>query len=600
MLYFNPLDKFCKNSIGGATTDTKILFRVVSDADCLFFAIHKDGENNEARYAMTKIDNYFQVELFLGKGLYFYHFDFCNGSMIGLGEDYMGEIQQNPHEFQLTVYDKNYKVPSWLNGGIIYQIFPDRFCRSGKTEILRKDIVFHDNWNDTPIYKPNDNGQVMNNDFFGGDLKGIISKLDYLSQLGITAIYLNPIFKAFSNHRYDTGNYLEIDPMLGTEDDLKNLIAKADEYGIKIILDGVFNHTGDDSIYFNKYGHYNSVGAYQSEDSEYIDWFKFIKWPKLYESWWGITTLPATDKNSSQFIKYITGENGVIEHYTKLGIGGWRLDVVDELPAHFVREIRSAVKRCNNDAILIGEVWEDASNKIAYSVRREYFQGRELDSVMNYPLKDAIIDFVCNGNEKHLSFIVKEQIDHYPTQVLNSLMNILATHDTFRLLSAVGELSAIGKTKEEQDALVLTGELLDRALLRVKIASLLSYTLCGVPSVYYGDEIAMQGYADPLSRKTFKWDNINEDLLEFFKKIGEIRRSYSCFANGEFKELYAKEGVYIFKRFNEESQVMIVVNVGNDVKIKFDGEMQNLIDGKIFKGEYSSKKNTFAIFAKNV
>ena len=599
MLYFNPLDKFCKNSIGGATTDTKLIFRVVSDANCLFFAIHKDGESTETRYAMTKINHYFQVELFLGKGLYFYHFDFGNGKMVGLSDDYMGEIQDNPHEFQLTIYDKHYKVPSWLNGGIIYQIFPDRFCRSGETKIERKDIVVHENWNDTPIYKPNSKGQVMNNDFFGGDLKGIASKLDYLSELGVTAIYLNPIFKAFSNHRYDTGNYLEIDPTLGTEEDLKNLIEKSNEYGIKIILDGVFNHTGDDSIYFNKYGNYDSVGAYQSDDSKYIDWFKFIKYPNIYESWWGITTLPATDKSSSEFIKYITGEDGVIEHYTKLGIGGWRLDVVDELPAHFVREIRNAVKRNNQDAIIIGEVWEDASNKIAYSVRREYFQGRELDSVMNYPLKNAIIDYVLNGNVKHLSYTIKEQIDHYPTQVLNTLMNLLATHDTYRLMSAVGELYASNKPKEEQDKLVLTGELLDRATFRVKIATLLSYTLCGVPSVYYGDEIGMQGYADPLNRKTFKWDNINHNLLNFFIKLGEIRRSYSCFANGEFEELYSKFGAYMFKRYNEESEVLIMTNVGEEVKINFEGQLKNLLDGKIYEGEYLSKKNTFAVFVKN-
>ncbi len=599
MVYYNPLDKFCKSSIGGVSTDTKIMFRIVSNSETCFFAIHKDGSANETRYQMTKIGHYFQVELFLAKGLYFYHFDLGNGNLVGLNDEYMGEITSNPYEFQLTVYDKHYNVPSWLNGGIIYQIFPDRFCRSGETEISRNDIVFHENWNDTPIYKPNINGQVMNNDFFGGDLKGIISKLDYLNDLGVTAIYINPIFKAFSNHRYDTGNYMEIDPILGTEDDFKNLIKKADEFGIKIILDGVFNHTGDDSIYFNKYGNYDSIGAYQSEKSDYVDWFKFIKYPNIYESWWGITTLPATDKNSLEYIKYISGENGVIEHYTKLGIGGWRLDVVDELPAHFVREIRAAVKRNNENAVIIGEVWEDASNKIAYDVRREYFQGKELDSVMNYPLKNAIIDYVCQGNESHLSYVVKEQIDHYPKQVLDSLMNILATHDTFRLASAVGELSAYGKSKEEQEKLFLTGELYSRAINKVKIATLLSYTLCGVPSVYYGDEIGMQGYADPLSRKTFKWDNIDNQLLSFFQKIGEIRRSYSCFANGEYKEIYSKSGAFIFKRYNEECEVLIAVNVGENIKISFDDEMTNLIDDKNYANEFVLKKNTFAVFVKN-
>ncbi len=598
MFYYNPLDKFCKSSIGGISTDTKLMFRVISDSATCHLAIHRDGANAEVRYPMNRFGEFFQVEISLGKGLYFYHFDLGGGNLVGLNDDYVGEITSNPCEFQLTVYDKNYSVPSWLNGGIIYQIFPDRFCRSGKTEITRDDIVFHENWEDTPIYKPNIHGQVMNNDFFGGDLQGIISKLDYLQSLGITIIYLNPIFRAFSNHRYDTGNYMEIDPLLGTEEDFKELIAKADERGIKIVLDGVFNHTGDDSIYFNKYGKYDSVGAFQSDKSEYVDWFKFIQYPNVYESWWGITTLPATDKNSEEYLNYITGKNGVLEHYTKLGIGGWRLDVVDELPAHFVREIRNAVKRNNTDAVIIGEVWEDASNKIAYGVRREYFQGRELDSVMNYPLKNAIINYVCQGNEQNLSYIIKEQIDHYPPFVLNSLMNILATHDTYRLISAVGELNAYGKSKEEQDKLLLTGELYDRAKNRVKIATLLSYTLCGVPSVYYGDEIGMQGYADPLSRKTFKWDKIDEELLSFFKKLGAIRRSYSCFERGDYSEIYAKNGTLIFKRHDEHTEVLIACNVGESIKIAFDGELYNLIDEKDYSGSYHLTRNSFAVFIK--
>lgn len=595
MLYFNPLDTFCKSRIGAFSADTKLMLRLKCDCERCNLIIQSDKDNVEIRYLMNKRNDYFEQEVQLNVGLYWYYFETNDGKKIGLGGDYKGVFTDNPHKFQLTVYSKDYSVPKWLKGGIIYQIFPDRFYKSGNLGFLGEDKVLHENWNDTPIYKPNRLGKVMNNDFFGGNLQGITEKLDYLESLGVSAIYLNPIFEAYSNHRYDTGNYMNIDPLLGTEEDFKNLIAKAEKKGIKIILDGVFNHTGDDSIYFNKYGKYDTLGAYQSAKSPYKSWYKFIRYPNVYESWWGITTLPALEKTSPEYINYVSGVNGVIEHYTKLGIGGWRLDVVDELPANFVRELRNAVKRNNKEAIIIGEVWEDASNKIAYDVRREYFQGKELDSVMNYPLKNAIIHFISNGNEKELSYVVKEQIDHYPKQVLDSLMNILSTHDTYRLISALGDINAYGKTKEEQEKIFLTDSLYEKAKLLVKLATVLQYTLCGVPSVYYGDEIGMQGYADPLNRRTFKWGEEDKDLQNFFIDLGKIRRSYSAFTEGDFEEVYANNGAYIFKRFDENSELLIAVNRGEKLKFKFDGKLFDIISKNYYENEVTLLENSFMI-----
>lgn len=587
MVYYNPLDKFYKSQIGAVSAEKEITFRVKGDFNSVVFVLNKDGENSSTYHLMVKNRDYFECSIKFERGLYFYYFYLDDNKYLSLSSEHVGVITDKPNPFQLTVYDKDYVVPTWLKGGVIYQIFPDRFFIGDKNKRIPSGRVMHENTLDTPIYKPNDKGQVLNNDFFGGDIKGIISKLDYIKSLGVTAIYLNPIFKAYSNHRYDTGDYMQIDPLLGTKDDFVELIQKATTLDIKIILDGVFNHTGDDSLYFNKYGNYDSIGAYQSKDSKYYDWFNFEHYPDKYESWWGIKTLPSVNENSQSYFDFITGENGVIDYYTKLGIGGWRLDVVDELPSAFVRKIRTAVKRVNSNAIVIGEVWEDASNKISYGKRREYFQGYELDSVMNYPLKESIIDFVRNKNVKNLSSVIKEQHDHYPVDVVNSLMNILSTHDTYRLITAVAGKSMDGKSKDEMSITSIPREQLSVAKDKLKIATLLQYTLYGVPSLYYGDEIGMEGYSDPLNRKFYVWDNQDEELLEWFRFLGRLRSEFSVFADGEIEQIYASNGAFVFVRKNNDCEIAVAVNVSDkDFYLNFDGTLFDLIKKESFKNQF--------------
>ncbi len=597
-MFFNPLDKFHKSRIGAVSIGEKITFRVKGDFDSVVFMLRKDYSEENQHYDMQKTSEGFSLSLaFNDIGLYWYRFKVNGEFFIGLGEDYTGTISDNPTDFQLTVFSDKYCVPDWVKGGIIYQIFPDRFNFSGEFKPAFNERIIHNNKSDTPIFLPDENGIVKNNDFFGGDIKGIIQKLDYLKELGVTIIYLNPIFKAYSNHRYDTGNYMEIDSLLGTVEDFRELVDRANEMGIKIILDGVFNHTGDDSIYFNKYGNYDIIGAYQSKYSKYYDWFKFIDYPEDYESWWGIKTLPATNKNSQEFIDYITGKNGVLDYYTSMGIGGWRLDVVDELPAHFVEKIRDRVKKVNPQAFIIGEVWEDASNKVAYGVRRRYFQGGELDSVMNYPLKDAILAFVKYGDSGNLSRVIKEQIDHYPDFVLNSLMNILSTHDTFRLLSAVADVDVSGMDKSEMENIMLSGEQLLTAKFRLKCASLLEYTLYGVPSLYYGDEIGMQGYKDPLNRRFFAWENIDEEIRNWYVFLGKLRSEFSLFESGCVEEIFSDNGVYIFKRYDENSEILVCINAGQkQYGFSFESKLKNLIDGCEYNGEYQLKPLSYAVF----
>ena len=442
-VYFDPLDKNYKSVTGAAEEGERIIFRIaVSGAgNCALF-VCKDGEE-PTEYKAERQDDLFRFSVNLKSGLYFYFFT-VDGVFVGRGKRGAAEINST-ERYQLTVYKKT-ESPSRFYGGIMYQIFPDRFFRAegyGNADGKR----LKEKWGDTPDYLPDSFGKIRNDDFFGGNFEGIREKAEYLARLGVTAIYLNPVFKARSNHRYDTGDYFKFDPLLGTEEDFKRLIHTMHTRGIAVVLDGVFNHTGDDSVYFNKYGNYPSVGAYQSQKSEFYPWYDFSEYPEKYASWWGIETLPSVKKDCAAFQRFIAGDGGVLDKYFSLGIDGIRLDVADELSDGFLDIINERVKKYGVEKIIIGEVWEDATNKIAYGKRRRYFQGGELDSVMNYPLKDAIISFVLNGDADALAETVKEQIDHYPRFALANLMNVLGTHDTARILTVLGKN---GKTETER------------------------------------------------------------------------------------------------------------------------------------------------------
>ncbi len=597
MVFYNPLDSYYKSQVGAVRENRVITFRVKGSFNSVVFVYAKDGDNQQNYLELTKKEDCFECSLSFKRGLYFYYFQIDNqNKYISLSTNYNGELVDKINHFQLTVYDKNYRVPEWIKGGIIYQIFPDRFNIGYPKKQIEYGKILHSDLEDVPNFLPDQYGEVLNNDFFGGNLQGIVEKLDYLASLGVTVIYLNPIFKAYSNHRYDTGDYMQIDPLLGDIKDFINLVQSAKEKGIKIVLDGVFNHTGADSLYFNKFGNYDSIGAYQSKNSKYYNWYTFNDFPNQYEAWWGIKTLPAINESDNNFIEFVTGENGVLSHYTRLGIAGWRLDVVDELPGFFVKKIRSAVKKVDKDAIIIGEVWEDASNKISYGVRREYFQGYELDSVMNYPLKNAIIEFVNTNNIKKLIYTIKEQIDHYPNIVLHSLMNIISTHDTFRLLSALSDFDIKDKTKTELSSVRISNGEFSKVLLKVKTATLLQYTLPGVPSIYYGEEAGMEGYMDPLNRRFFPWGNENNDILSWYKVLGGLRSNYSVFSDGEFNEIYSSNGTLIFMRANNEQEVLVAINLSDkQYQLDFDGELFDLLSNKPYKDQFSLDCNTLAV-----
>ena len=335
------------------------------------------------------------------QGLYWYRFSLLSndgGGMITKFENSTGRISAEGESFQLTVYSKDFETPEWIKGSVIYQIFPDRFCFSGeKKKNVPADRVMRSDWGGKPMWQPDGEGRISQYDYFGGDFKGIEQKLGYLESLGVGCIYLNPIFEAHSNHRYDTADYEKTDILLGDEKDFESLCTQAEKHGIKIVLDGVFSHTGSDSRYFNREKRYGDEGAYNSPDSPYSDWYKFRNYPDDYECWWGVDILPEICEENDGYIAYIAGENGILRKWLRLGASGWRLDVADELPDKFLDALRRAVKAEKNDAYILGEVWEDATNKFRHGGRRRYLLGGQLDSVMNYPFANAILTFMRYG-----------------------------------------------------------------------------------------------------------------------------------------------------------------------------------------------------------
>jgi 4-alpha-glucanotransferase len=452
----------------------------------------------------------------------------------------VGDLSREaPPSFQITVYDADAVTPDWLKHAIIYQIFPDRFNRGdvpAERFLGKSGAVVHSAWDGEPAYGRDSRGNVLYYDFYGGTLEGIIEKLDYIADLGVTCLYLNPIFKARSNHRYDTGDYKVIDPFLGDEATFKKLCAEARKRGIRIILDGVFSHTGADSRYFNRYGNYHSVGAAQSEKSPYYKWYQFRTYPNDYQCWWGDKTLPEVKEIEPSYLDFIVrDEDSVMKHWMKAGISGWRLDVADELPDGFLEPFYQELKKTDPDAALIGEVWEDASRKVSYGVQRQYLSGGKLDSVMNYVLRALMVDFALgNDSAEDTDKRYWQQMENYPREHMYAMMNLLGSHDVERILTVLA-----GKYPEE------VAERMD-GLLRAWQLS-----LPGAPTLYYGDEAGLTGGKDPQNRKPFPWGHENKRLTTCCRTLNQLRNTYPALQTGRFSTVYAHGDVYVFARFIE-------------------------------------------------
>ena len=577
---YNSRDTFYKSIFGSVEAHKSFKLSVLLPRDGYVKGVvavfNKDNEKSLS-FEMTDDCNNLEgnfytrsTEVALEEGLYFYHFIMytVEGERIlhNVGGGFGDFSPKKGTDFQLTVYEKDFKTPKHTRGGIIYQIFPDRFAKGENNLPYPDDRYIKTNWEDNPEYTQTDDFKCLGNDYFCGNLKGIEQKLDYIASLGVTMIYLNPIFEAHSNHRYNTADYFKIDPLLGDEKDFISLCAKAKEKGIDIILDGVFSHTGSDSIYFNAKKRYGEDGAYNNKESKYYYWYKFKDNNNNYHCWWGVKTLPEVNENDPSFTEFITGENGVIRYWMRRGAAGFRLDVADELPDDFLDKVRIAVKSENPNGYLLGEVWEDATNKISHGGRRRFLRGRQLDSVMNYPFADAIIDFISGGNGSDFAEAITSVLENYPPEALHNLMNHIGTHDTARILTRLAGEPLENRKRDWQAKQSLTNEQYEKGKKMLKMAALLQYTLVGIPSLYYGDEAGLTGYGDPFCRTTFPWGNEDAELLSYYKTLGAARRGCDAFKEGTLEFLKVGLGFVLFKRTYENSSAIIGINRWSDAE----------------------------------
>ena len=378
-------------------------------------------------------------------------------------------------------------------------------------------------------------------------------------------LYFCPIFEAPENHRYGTGDYEKIDPMLGTEEDFRALCGDAHALGMRVMLDGVFNHQGFVSRYFNGDGSYDSVGAAQSQDSPYYPWYHFSHWPDHYDSWWGIYSLPAVNESEPSYRDYIFGgEDSIIRRWLRAGADGWRLDVADELPDDFVHGIHEAARQAKPEAVVIGEVWEDGSNKIAYSVRRKHILGGHCDGLMNYPFRNALVSFLLGDDAFHFMQAMETLRENYPPFAWRSAMNFLGTHDTPRILTLLG-VGGDGKdhSKDWRAAVRMSPEQRERGRARLKLGALVLFAFPGSPTIYYGDEAGMEGFEDPFNRGTYPWDREDGELLAWYSALGAARGQLEALRRGELTWLRARGRVLAFLRGEGEKAVLAAVNAGS-------------------------------------
>lgn len=527
----------------GKDIDTLVLrIRVATDdiEECsVLYRCRYDWESEYKRkpmriVAQTEIFTYYEVELSIYRNRYRYYFELkdkenniCIYTERGvLGVDY-SNIDVAAFQFPYISDDDLYKEEKWLQESIVYQIFPDRF--------------FNGNPDINPDYiKDWGKGKVGRHSMYGGDIRGIIQKLDYLKELGIDLIYLTPIFKSSTNHKYNTADYFEIDPTFGTLEDAKELVLTCHEKGIRIVFDAVFNHSGSDFFAFK------DLLANQ-ENSKYVDWYFIdslpvdIKKCNYYTFANGCSNMPKLNTSNKEVREYLLS---VAKYWVKeINIDGWRLDVCDEVSHEFWREFRKEVKSVKSDAIIVGEIMHEANS---------FLKGDQLDSIMNYPFKNATIDFFGKHNISALEYldILSANRMLYMNSITKQMWNLVGSHDTKRIINECN--NNIG---------------------RMKLAITMQFTYVGVPYIYYGDEVGITGEDDPDNRKCMIWDEKkqNKELLNFYKTLISIRKNNKSLIYGDFDIVYCKDEVIGFTREYGDDRVLVILNNSEEERyIKFD------------------------------
>ncbi len=588
-LLFDPRDERYKSPYGAVSAGTVVHFalrpeRAQAFSRAVLTARFESRANELVRIFLPWSGRDGERDVFAGSlptgdyvGLIFYSFrlEGLDGRTRTLGE------------YQLTVYDGCEQVPAWFGEGTCYQIFPDRFRRSRIPDPggMVGGRSVHAAWQEEPEYRPDARGEVRNRDFFGGDLKGVLEQLPYLQSLGVETLYFNPIFEAAENHRYGTADYEHVDPMLGCDADFSALCQAAHARGMRVILDGVFNHTGFVSRYFNGDGFYPQPGAAQSQQSPYYPWFHFQHWPDRFDSWWGIYTLPAVNEGEDSYRDYIIrGEHSIVRRWLQAGADGWRLDVADELPDDFIRELHQAVRAADPNAVVIGEVWEDGSTKIAYGVRRRHILGGHCDGLMNYPFRNSLISFLLGADAACFRDAMETLRENYPPFAFASAMNFLGTHDTPRILTLLG----VGSDCRENTKAWRANFRMDAgqralALARLRLGALVLFAFPGAPTIYYGDEAGMEGFEDPFNRRTFPWGAEDKALTAWYAALGQARKSLLPLRRGDLRWLRAEGRVLAFSRTWEGETVIAAVNAGDaPEQLPLDGAFRDRMSGERF------------------
>ena len=605
--YNNHTDK---TPFGAVRENTSVNIRCAVRQDvgesAVRLVIRREDKSLAHQMTLEQVQNgyrYYAVEFALSHwGLYYYRFEIDTPSgVIFVGRDAAGNAVCGDFlpEWQLTVYAKTAREDKGRGDEIAYHIFVDRFCRADIPHDPRLDTLparTYKDWDDDVDIVGRNGAPYDATDFFGGNLKGIISKLDYLQSLGVTLLFLSPIFESVSNHRYDTADYAQIDPLLGTEADFAALVAEAKARGIRVMLDGVFNHTGSDSIYFNRDGHFDSLGAYQSPASPYRDWFHVHR-DGTYDCWWGIQNVPTINKRSKGARAYLFGNEGPVAHWTQYGID-WRLDVVDELPDSYLDELCHCIRGVNPMANIIGEVWEDASTKCSYGVQRHYFGTGQLDGVMNYVFRNAIRAYATGGSADDFANTVMDICENYPRHALDHSLTLLDSHDTVRILNELAQVNTNGWTKQMLRDYRLTPQQRRLGMDRLMVAAGLQYTLIGTPTVYYGDEVGLSGFTDPINRRPYPWDNPNRELRAFYTKLGEVRHQIAGALSGGIS-FANREGVLVMLRGDNE-QVAVCANTSlKPHGLRLYNRCVDLLTGRVWEGNVFMHVNCIMVRYKN-
>ena len=570
--------------------------------DDVYFVI--ENEQGTRSYKIPHKENIddkviFESEVFLNtRAMYRYYFSYnIDGKHKFIKKKQMTE--DNIYRDEMFKMSVNFSVPDWAKGKMMYHIFLDRFYR-GSTEPLSKmpRRHIHKNWNENMQIGPDEEG-IWNNDFYGGDIPGITEKLDYIQSLGVSILYISPPVFSQSNHRYDTSEYEKIDPYAGTNEDLRILCEEAHKRGMKVILDAVFNHTGSDSKYFNKFNSFKELGAYQSPNSPYYNYYaKHYNQEKNtieFKYWWNHDNLPVCDGASPDWINYITGENGIIDQWFALGIDGLRLDVADDLTDYYIEQIKRAVERNKKDGFILGEVWKNVMR-----MKRDYVAGAKgMHSTMNYPLVDAVMRYFKYADTEKLRWTISDILNEYPEETIYALMNFTSTHDISRLITFFGSKKEFAPhtewcwdalKKDDRaycDRFKLTKEEYERGkeILKSHITTLAF--MPGILSIFYGDEAGVDGLGNLSNRKTFPWGNEDQDLVEFFTSIGKVRLNNKFLEQAELNMLKVNRDYLMFERTtNNESAIIAVNRTDQNQPIELPEEYQ---DKEII---YTLKKST--------